>query len=118
MSMPVDEEGLGPNEAGLDEDAAFDEEDSAEDLSRSDEEVAEHLRELVAFMAESLVDEPDQVRVSGEDDDGMLRLELTVASDDVGKVIGREGKTARAMRTLLATTGAKMRQRVNLQILE
>ncbi len=82
------------------------------------EAVEAQMRELVAFISESLVDEPDQVRVHGEVEDGQLRLELTVAADDVGKVIGREGRTARAMRTLLATSAAKQRCRVNLQILE
>ncbi len=82
------------------------------------EAVESQMRELVAFISESLVDEPDQVRVHGEVEDGQLRLELTVGPDDVGKVIGREGRTARAMRTLLATSAAKQRCRVNLQILE
>jgi hypothetical protein len=75
---------------------------------------------LVDYIARALVDEPDQVRVDvvEDDEERAFVLELTVAPDDLGKVIGRDGKTARAMRTLLAATGARLRRRAILEILE
>ena len=117
---PAEANGEQADEApdGIDEAGSETAEASGGRAGLADDEALEKLRELVSFIAESLVDEPDEVRVAGATEDGQLRLELTVSPDDVGKVIGREGRTARAMRTLLATTGAKMRRRVNLQILE
>ncbi len=84
-----------------------------------DDEVVDQLSDLVEFIARSLVDEPDQVRVDiVEEDDRAIVLELTVAPDDLGKVIGRDGRTARAVRTLLAATSARQRRRAILEILE
>jgi uncharacterized protein len=80
--------------------------------------VADELTELIAFIARALVDEPDAVKVEAVESDRALVLELTVAPDDLGKVIGRDGRTARAMRTLLAATSARQRQRAMLEILE
>jgi predicted RNA-binding protein YlqC (UPF0109 family) len=81
--------------------------------------VAEQLTDLVGFIARSLVDEPDAVKVEvAEEDDRAIVLELTVAPEDLGKVIGRDGRTARAMRTLLAATSARQRRRAILEILE
>jgi predicted RNA-binding protein YlqC (UPF0109 family) len=65
-----------------------------------------------------LVDEPDAVEVNVVEEDRAIVLELTVAPDDLGKVIGKEGRTARAMRTLLSATSARMRKRAILDILE
>jgi predicted RNA-binding protein YlqC (UPF0109 family) len=65
-----------------------------------------------------LVDEPDAVEVNVIEEDRAVVLELTVAPDDLGKVIGKEGRTARAMRTLLSATSARMRKRAILDILE
>ncbi len=76
------------------------------------------LKDLVAYMACSLVDDPDAVDVALIDGDREIVLELTVAEDDLGKVIGREGRTARAMRTLLTATSARMQRRAVLDILE
>jgi predicted RNA-binding protein YlqC (UPF0109 family) len=78
----------------------------------------DQLAELVTFMARALVDEPEQVKVEAIEDDRAVVLELTVAPDDLGKVIGRDGRTARAMRTLLAATSARQRRRAVLEILE
>lgn len=81
--------------------------------------MAEQLTDLVGFIARSLVDEPDAVKVEvAEEDDRAIVLELTVAPEDLGKVIGRDGRTARAMRTLLAATSARQRRRAILEILE
>lgn len=78
----------------------------------------DELTELIDYIARCLVDEPDQVRVEAVDDDRAVVLELTVAPDDLGKVIGKDGRTARAMRTLLAATSARQRRRALLDILE
>lgn len=76
------------------------------------------LKDLVTYMACSLVDDPDAVDVALIDGDREIVLELTVAPDDLGKVIGREGRTARAMRTLLSATSARIKRRAVLDILE
>lgn len=79
----------------------------------------DQLIELIGFIARSLVDDPEQVKVEVVDeDDRAVILELTVAPGDLGKVIGRDGRTARAMRTLLAATSARLRRRAVLEILE
>ena len=64
------------------------------------------------------MDDPDAVEVNVVEEDRALVLELTVAPDDLGKVIGKEGRTARAMRTLLSATSARLRKRAILDILE
>ena len=64
------------------------------------------------------MDDPDAVEVNVVEEDRAIVLELTVAPDDLGKVIGKEGRTARAMRTLLAATSARLRKRAILDILE
>jgi len=76
------------------------------------------LQDLIAYIASSLVDDPDSVEVNVIEEDRALVLELSVAPDDLGKVIGKEGRTARAMRTLLAATSARLRKRAVLDILE
>jgi predicted RNA-binding protein YlqC (UPF0109 family) len=78
----------------------------------------EELKELIAFIAKSLVDDPDAVQVRAVEGEKTLILELTVGEGDLGKVIGKEGRTARAMRTLLAATSAKQSRRAVLEILE
>jgi len=82
------------------------------------DESAEQLKELVIYLARELVDEPDQVEVQTLEEDRAIVLELSVAPDDLGKVIGREGRTARAMRTLLSATPIRENRRVVLDILE
>lgn len=76
------------------------------------------MKELVAYIARSLVDEPDAVAVEVVDEDSAVVFELTVAQGDLGKVIGKEGRTARAIRTLLSASSAKLRKRAILEILE
>jgi predicted RNA-binding protein YlqC (UPF0109 family) len=78
----------------------------------------DRLHDLIAYIASSLVDDPDSVDVNVVEEDRAVVLELTVAPDDLGKVIGKEGRTARAMRTLLSATSARMRKRAILDILE
>ena len=76
------------------------------------------MRELVDFLAKSLVDSPDAVGIHQYDREGTTVLELEVAPDDLGKVIGRQGRTARAIRTVLAAAGQKTRRRYILDILD
>lgn len=76
------------------------------------------MRDLVEAMARSLVDHPDQVRVSEIDGEQTAVIELRVAQDDLGRVIGKAGRTANAMRTILSAAGVKAHRRVVLEILE
>ena len=75
-------------------------------------------KELVEYVARSLVDEPDAVRVDVVEDAQGILLELHVAEGDMGKVIGRSGATAKAIRTILRVVGMKNDARVNLKIEE
>ena len=79
---------------------------------------AEQLKDLVAFIARGLVDRKDEVEVKDVEEDGGLVIELIVAEEDLGKVIGRMGRTAKAIRTLLSAAAAKSGRRVTLEILE
>jgi len=76
------------------------------------------LEELLEYLARSLVESPDQVRVVREEREGTVVLQLFVAPDDVGKVIGRHGRMARALRTVVRASGAKTGERALLEILE
>lgn len=76
------------------------------------------LEELLSFVARNLVDEPDEVEVHVVEGDRATIYELSVAEDDLGKVIGKDGRTARAIRSLLAATSARLRKRAVLEILE
>lgn len=76
------------------------------------------MKELLELIAKSLVDHPDDVIVEEVDEHGTLVLELTVAREDLGKVIGKQGKTARSIRTILAAAGTKTDRRIELEILE
>ena len=67
---------------------------------------------------EALVDLPDEVEVEAQDEDRAIVVELSVAETDLGKVIGKEGRTARAMRSLLAAASARQDRRAILEILE
>lgn len=76
------------------------------------------LKEVVETIAKALVDSPDDVAVTEIDAEAAIVLELRVAPEDLGKVIGKQGRTARAMRTLLRAAGMKLRKRFVLEILE
>ena len=76
------------------------------------------MKPLVEFIARSLVDKPDEVQVYSSERDQATVLELEVAEDDLGKIIGRQGRTARAIRTLLSAAGQKQRRRFILDILD
>jgi predicted RNA-binding protein YlqC (UPF0109 family) len=83
-----------------------------------DEAPIEQMQELIAYVAKQLVDDTASVKVDAVDSDRAIVFELSVAESDLGKVIGRDGRTARALRTLLAATSAKLRKRAVLEILE
>jgi predicted RNA-binding protein YlqC (UPF0109 family) len=77
------------------------------------------VRELLVYLVKALVDEPDQVQVEAYDeDDGTLVLELSVADDDYGQVIGRGGRTAQALRTVVKAAAVKDNRRVLVDIVE
>ncbi len=76
------------------------------------------MKEFIEFIARSLVDYPDEVDVRRIDGEKTMVFELRVNKSDIGKIIGRNGRTIRAIRTLLTTTAAKQGQRAVLEILE
>lgn len=76
------------------------------------------MKELVAYLAKSLVDKPEAVEVNEIEGQQTAVIELKVDKSDLGKVIGRQGRTARAFRTLLGAASTKLNKRVVLEILE
>jgi predicted RNA-binding protein YlqC (UPF0109 family) len=76
------------------------------------------MNQLLTQIAQSLVDRPQDVRVNAIEGDHTTVLELCVAKEDIGKVIGRQGRTAQAMRTLIGAVSAKIKRRTVLEIVE
>ncbi len=76
------------------------------------------MQALLEQIAKSLVDEPDQVSVSQSDNGDSSTFELRVAPNDLGRVIGKQGRTARAMRALIGAAGVKLNKRFSLEIVE
>lgn len=76
------------------------------------------MKDLVELLARALVDEPDAVDVREVEDDQTISLELRVAPDDVGKVIGRQGRTINAMRTLVHAAAIKTQKRATLEVVD
>ncbi|HEY4710614.1 MAG TPA: KH domain-containing protein [Candidatus Acidoferrales bacterium] len=76
------------------------------------------MRQLVESIAKALVDHPDDVKVNAVDGEQVTVLELRVHPEDLGKVIGRQGRTAKSIRTLLGAAGMKLKKRFTLEILE
>jgi predicted RNA-binding protein YlqC (UPF0109 family) len=76
------------------------------------------MKELINYIAKALVDNPDEVDVSEIEGNQTSVLELKVAKEDLGKVIGKQGRTARAMRTILSAASAKVKKRTVLEIVE
>ena len=75
------------------------------------------MKDLVEYIAKSIVNEPDAVNVDEEENDEGITLKLTVADDDKGRIIGKQGQIAQAMRTLLRVKAAKASTRVRLEII-
>ena len=80
--------------------------------------MATPLTDLVSLIARALVDQPDQVSVQEVDGDRFPRIELSVAREDIGKVIGKDGRTAQCIRTLLSAASSKAGRRVHLDIVD
>lgn len=76
------------------------------------------MKELIAYIAKALVDKPDEVTVTEIEGEQTSVLELKVAKEDLGKVIGKQGRTARAMRTILSAASTKIKKRSVLEIIE
>jgi predicted RNA-binding protein YlqC (UPF0109 family) len=76
------------------------------------------MKELITFIAKALVDNPDAVVVTEVEGAQTSVIELRVAKEDLGKVIGKQGRTARAMRTILSAASTKLRKRSVLEIIE
>ena len=76
------------------------------------------MKELVEMIAKALVDNPEKVQVSQLEGEQTTILELKVAPEDLGKVIGKQGRTARATRVILGASGMKLKRRFNLEIIE
>ena len=81
-------------------------------------ESTDSMKDLVEYIVKALVDYPEQVRVSEVQGKNTLVIELTVAKEDMGKVIGKQGRTAQAIRTILNNASMKIRKRSVLEIIE
>ena len=79
---------------------------------------SDSLKELIEYLAKALVDHPDQVEVAEIAGEQTVVLELRVAKEDLGKVIGKQGRTVKAMRAILSAASSKLRKRADLEILE
>jgi len=76
------------------------------------------MKDLVAYIAKALVDKPEEVVATEIEGQQNIMIELKVAKEDIGKIIGKEGQTARAIRTILNTASAKTKKRASVEIIE
>ena len=76
------------------------------------------MKDLIKYIAKALVDNPEDVEISEVEGNQTSVIELKVAKEDLGKVIGKQGRTARAMRTILSAASAKIKKRTVLEIIE
>jgi len=76
------------------------------------------MKEFVEYIAKQLVDQPDQVAIEEESRDAKLVLRVKVAQPDIGKIIGKKGRTAFALRTLVAAVGKKAGKRVSIEVID
>ena len=76
------------------------------------------MKELLTYVARNLVDNPDQVSVTQHDGDGEIVLELRVAAEDMGKVIGRQGRIAKEIRTIVRSVAQRSGKRVSVDIID
>ena len=74
------------------------------------------MKELIEYIAKTIADNPEQVSVTETEEDGRVTIRLEVATEDKGKIIGRQGRVVQAMRTLLRVAAVKQGTRVNLEI--
>jgi predicted RNA-binding protein YlqC (UPF0109 family) len=109
----VSEEQFLPDSAEVDEDTVSDSDTNGDETS---EEAVESLRELVSFLVQHLVDEPDAAEITLERRGSSVYIQLRLPEDDLGKVIGRGGRIAKAIRTVLLIAGSRHHLRVSLDI--
>jgi predicted RNA-binding protein YlqC (UPF0109 family) len=76
------------------------------------------MKELVRYLAESLVTNPDAVEIKESENDGASVIEIKVAKEDLGRIIGKQGRTAKSIRTLLNAAASRENRRVSLEIVE
>jgi len=76
------------------------------------------MEEMLRFLVKELVNDPDQISINKREEGNTAILELKVAPDDMGKIIGRQGKIAKSIRTLMKAYGAKNNQKINVDILD
>ncbi len=76
------------------------------------------MKELIEYIVKALVDQPDQVRVVEVEGEKTSVIEISVAKEDLGKIIGKQGRTARALRTILTAASTKLKKRSVLEIIE
>jgi predicted RNA-binding protein YlqC (UPF0109 family) len=76
------------------------------------------MKELIEYIAKALVDKPEEVKVTEVEGEHTSVIELKVAKEDLGKVIGKQGRTAEAMRTILTAASTKLRKRTVLELIE
>src|SRR5438128_839512 len=91
---------------------------SGSSCARRSSSPPDQLEDLLAYLARALVDHPEQVSVDAYEEEGALVLELSVAEDDVGKVIGRNGRTINALRTVVRASAVKVGRRVLVDVIE
>ncbi len=109
----VSEEQVLPEDAAVDEDTVSEPDTNGDETS---EEAVESLRELVSFLVQHLVDEPDAAEITVERRGSSVYIQLRLPEDDLGKVIGRGGRIAKAIRTVLLIAGSRHHLRVSLDI--
>lgn len=109
----VSEEQVLPEDAAVDEDTVSESDTNGDETS---EEAVESLRELVSFLVQHLVDEPDAAEITVERRGSSVYIQLRLPEDDLGKVIGRGGRIAKAIRTVLLIAGSRHHLRVSLDI--
>ena len=86
------------------------------DNSLPPDDAVEQMRDLIEILAKALVDQPDKVRVEPQIGETETVLRLYVAPDDLGKLIGKQGRTARSLRTILGAAGMKLEHRFSLDV--
>lgn len=82
----------------------------------SSPESVQRVRDLLSGIASSLVDQPEKIRIEAEEFESETVLRLYVAHEDLGKVIGKQGRTARSLRTILSAAGSKLQRRFSLDV--
>jgi predicted RNA-binding protein YlqC (UPF0109 family) len=115
LDEDLDDDDDADDDADGGDGGVVDEDDDGDDLPPLEREA---LTEVLVFLAKGLVDDPDSVRVESVDREGGITLRLSVDQPDMGKVIGRSGRTARALRTLMRAAGVRAGIHTHVEIVE